>query len=657
MLVEFFHLTIFTSGLIFMGNADLIRCMELKKELGIGLCLILMNLGRKTIESFCLFFTLIRGGKMALIEDGLKGGILTAIPRNGVVGTFSYREEELGNYVYYQELLNSPNELGIKMGNRIMHKLSLINYAHSGTSKRHGYSKSVMALRRLASQAAQQEREFLRWTFGEKAVDKSLTQWSAFFGGDPQKALTAFFNEKFAYEDDLLRLKVQLEESLKSNSANPKFSPNIGRYFSGYLGTAVIEAIQYYADKATELPDGDQMTAWLMDTWPEVIERAIKKMLSAHLTNQKGDKRRSYKHVLDELEGQGGLRNSELFSYVLKTYRFDEEWKKKLTKYLKTYFENRDAVPKSAEGKTVQEAQAQVRKIWKIDAKIGGNITEYISAITEGALIEKIGQSRNIKVKHSHIGQYSAKPDNAWTFWKGEVDADEITKIFEDNLKVGTSFEAHNEQIKAIDKALNSLSKIQEGYMVYVSDKDYLIRTLDDPSRFNTGYSAGNSMDLGTYRRITGSDEEFITAIMNTIDGALGVTNEDKILSHIATDLANFVFENVTVNEKAAVQKVKTIHLFYLSGYYMPLSTLLKKLAEAFESADLNAYKSYCNISLIKPTGIKYPLNSEVIKGNYANYTPEMWHDQAVTALDSIKIQAHFMKDIRNFLIDMLGLA
>lgn len=57
MLVEFFLKNIFISGLIQKVNVGLIQYMELKKELGIGLCLPHMKIGKITIKKSNYLFS------------------------------------------------------------------------------------------------------------------------------------------------------------------------------------------------------------------------------------------------------------------------------------------------------------------------------------------------------------------------------------------------------------------------------------------------------------------------------------------------------------------------------------------------------------------------------------------------------------------------
>ena len=48
---------------------------------------------------------------------------------------------------------------------------------------------------------------------------------------------------------------------------------------------------------------------------------------------------------------------------------------------------------------------------------------------------------------------------------------------------------------------LGSLSSIKEGYHLYISDKDYLLRSINDKDY--RGMTAGDPMTLGTYRKLT----------------------------------------------------------------------------------------------------------------------------------------------------------
>lgn len=576
---------------------------------------------------------------MAKVEKGAKGGSLTVLGRKGEVGTFSYMDDdELGNYVYYRNLEQNPNKFAQHLGRQINAKLhNYISYANTGNEKGDGKSSSVLALRALAEQERAKEEAFLTFTFGPDYNLSFQSTLDRFKGQNFGNILTVLFNEKFAFEDDLRRLRKQLQHY----GPDSPFTPNISRLFADYLHKAIVQYIREIT-KNLDIKKGAQwITQQVEKNWPQVVENGLRLMLNAAAIKGDGDK--TYLHILKELEAQGPIQNSPLFNFLIKNYDISKHMTtlKTLVKEMK----QKKKINKDDDGYSFS-------KVWQINSALGGSITEYLENIATQELGRGL-KGKGFKVSATHVGQHGKKADNDFLIWQGEMDEAQLQKILDKAYSTGNDFISNDKAISELDKILGSLSSIKEGYHLYISDKDYLLRSINDKDY--RGMSAGDPMTLGTYRKLTQSDDEFITAIMNTINGAYGDDLTEVVKSHIATDIANFAFDGVRINDSKSSGNVKAVHIFYLSGYYVPLSSMLFKLADAFESADVNKYKSYANIQLSKPANIMYPLEHPLIDGDYKKYTRGMWHEQAINALDTIKIEAYFMKSMREYIGELIN--
>ena len=577
---------------------------------------------------------------MAKVEKGAKGGSFTVLGRKGKVGTSSYMDDdELGNYVYYRNLGQNPNKFAQHLGRQINAKLhDYISYANTENGKNNGKSASVLALRALAEQERAKEEAFLTFTFGSDYNLSFQSTLERFKGQDFSNILTVLFNEKFAFEDDLRRLRKQLQHY----GPDSQFTPNISRLFAKYLHNAIVQ----YIREITENLDIKKGTQWITQqvekNWPQVVENGLRLMLNASAIKGDGDK--TYLHILKELEAQGPIQNSPLFNYLIKNYDISKHMTalKTLVKEMK----QKKKTDKDYDGYKFSE-------VWQINHSLGGTITEYLENIAAQELGRGL-RGKGFKVSATHVGQHKKKADNDFLIWQGEMDEAQLQKILDKAYSTGNDFITNDKAISELDALLGSLSSIKEGYHLYISDKDYLLRSINDTDY--RGMSAGDPMTLGTYRKLTQSDDEFITAIMNTINGAYGDDLTEVVKSHIATDIANFAFDGVRINDSKSSGNVKAVHIFYLSGYYVPLSSMLFKLADAFESADVNQYKSYANIQLSKPANIMYPLEHPLIDGDYKKYTRQMWHEQAINALDTIKIEAYFMKSMREYISELINI-
>lgn len=577
---------------------------------------------------------------MAKVEEGAKGGSLTVLGRKGKVGTFSYMDDDgLGNYVYYRNLGQNPNKFAQHLGKQINAKLhDYISYANTGNGKNKGKSASVIALRALAEQEMAKEEAFLTFTFGSDYSLSFQKTLERFKGQNFSNILTVLFNEKFAFEDDLRRLRKQLQHY----GPDSQFTPNISRLFADYLHHAIVQ----YIRQITENLDIKKGTQWITQqvekNWPQVVENGLRLMLNASAIKGDGDK--TYLHILKELEAQGPIQNSPLFNYLIKNYDISKHMDnlKTLVKEMKQ---------KKKDNK--DDDGYKFSQVWQFNSALGGTITEYLENIASQELGRGL-RGKGFKVSATHVGQHKKKADNDFVIWQGEMDEAQLQKILDKAYSTGNDFITNDKAISELDALLGSLSSIKEGYHLYISDKDYLLRSINDQDY--RGMSAGDPMTLGTYRKLTQSDDEFITAIMNTINGAYGDDLTEVVKSHIATDIANFAFDGVRINDSKSSGNVKAVHIFYLSGYYVPLSSMLFKLADAFESADVNQYKSYANIQLSKPANIMYPLEHPLIDGDYKKYTRQMWHEQAINALDTIKIEAYFMKSMREYIGELINI-
>lgn len=576
---------------------------------------------------------------MAKVEEGAKGGSLTVLSRKGKVGTFSYMDDdELGNYVYYRNLEQNPNKFAQHLGRQINSKLhDYISYANTGNKKNDGKSSSVIALRALAEQERAKEEAFLTFTFGSDYNLSFQSTLNRFKGQDFGNILTVLFNEKFAFEDDLRRLRKQLQHY----GPNSQFTPNISRLFANYLHNAIVQYIRQITNNLDIKKGVEQITQQVEKNWPQVVENGIRLMLNAAAIKGDGDK--TYLHILKELEAQGPIQNSPLFNFLMKNYDISKHMValKTLVKEMK----QKKKINKDDDGYSFS-------KVWQINSALGGSITEYLENIATQELGRGL-KGKGFKVSATHVGQHGKKADNDFLIWQGEMDEAQLQKILDKAYSTGNDFISNDKAISELDKMLGSLSSIKEGYHLYISDKDYLLRSINDKDY--RGMTAGDPMTLGTYRKLTQSDDEFITAIMNTINGAYGDDLTEVVKSHIATDIANFAFDGVRIDDSKSSGNVKAVHIFYLSGYYVPLSSMLFKLADAFNSADVNQYKSYANIQLSKPANIMYPLEHPLIDGDYKKYTRGMWHEQAINALDTIKIEAYFMKSMREYIGELIN--
>jgi hypothetical protein len=99
---------------------------------------------------------------------------------------------------------------------------------------------------------------------------------------------------------------------------------------------------------------------------------------------------------------------------------------------------------------------------------------------------------------------------------------------------------------------------------------------------------------------MAGKAKSFIGAIMQTLKGAMGSDKKGYLEEVLATQVAYFLFDDFeTIGKKST--GVNRLHLMDLNGIYLPLSVILKTLADALERAEnrgLDNPKSVVQVSI-----------------------------------------------------------
>ena len=171
------------------------------------------------------------------------------------------------------------------------------------------------------------------------------------------------------------------------------------------------------------------------------------------------------------------------------------------------------------------------------------------------------------------------------------------------------------------------------------------------------GYSAGSPIDLNTWDDMMHSmnvrGRDFIFTIMQLIPGAIGspngeTENKEKVSDMFARAIGSALFDDFEPDDpyrKKGNADIKTIHLLYLNGVYIPLSVFYTLLAQAFSDFKNALDRSeLVKVEFDLPAEIKYP-DWDSQKG-----VEHAWNIQQQIALDNIKIRYYFMRGYQKFL-------
>ena len=162
-------------------------------------------------------------------------------------------------------------------------------------------------------------------------------------------------------------------------------------------------------------------------------------------------------------------------------------------------------------------------------------------------------------------------------------------------------------------------------------------------------------MNMSTFQTVMkkiGKDGQGLTrAIMQTGKGAIGEQEKERLENEIASYLAYFLFDDFqTIGENIANDSqtnVKYLHVMYLNGVYVPLSVLLKLLANAFIQEAKGISGSVDSVA-------KVNITTKPILYNYDEIgfvpPPGAWGIQRDAALADSKVKVRFLKNFKTLM-------
>ena len=240
-----------------------------------------------------------------------------------------------------------------------------------------------------------------------------------------------------------------------------------------------------------------------------------------------------------------------------------------------------------------------------------------------------------------HSGSKGIKADNILTL---SIDPSIVVDALE---QAGANRE---ENIRALSELGTKLSKLDDGFIVYSSDKNYTLNAnFKGFDVGSTGVSAASF--LNSVYSANGSVNTLIGAIQQLGDGAMLAGRKAEFEKLLAQDVAYMLFDDFTTIGNVS-SGGNAIHVMNLNGIMMPLSVFLSMLADAIESVKEEDLRRLVNVSINAPA-ILYP-NQDSQRAAYPNDPHQAWEHQRQYALDNTKITARFLKDFKSFVFSLL---
>lgn len=189
------------------------------------------------------------------------------------------------------------------------------------------------------------------------------------------------------------------------------------------------------------------------------------------------------------------------------------------------------------------------------------------------------------------------------------------------------------------------------GFLAYVNMKNYDLNTIKSFGGFSAGEPTSLRVLQATLDMLPsiGQAETLIGALLQFGEGAIGrADQEQEILNGLVEAIATFLFDDIghfyLYNQPSGLN---TVHLFWLSGLYVPASFFLEIVARALEGAIKDAEDVF-RFNLSSPSII---YGSEEI----GSYTHEMWVEQRSSALDKTTVTLNFLKNFQSLIVEYFG--
>lgn len=240
-----------------------------------------------------------------------------------------------------------------------------------------------------------------------------------------------------------------------------------------------------------------------------------------------------------------------------------------------------------------------------------------------------------------HSGDKGVKADNILTL---SVDPSFVDRALQE--ADGT----REKNIAAFSKLGQQLSNLNEGFIVYSSDKNYTLN-----ANFG-GFGAGSvGVNAAAFlNSLPGADKSTATligALQQLGAGAMLKGQQGVFEKLIAQDIAYMLFDDFTTIG-VETSGGQAIHVMNLNGIMAPTSIFLTMLADAIESASAEEIGKLVKVSISAPP-ILFSTDEEQYRA-FPNDSMGAWNYQRDYTLANTKITTKFWKDFRSFIMSLI---
>lgn len=536
-------------------------------------------------------------------------------------------------YVYYERLKDSENPKARRLYQNALSSLQ----RNVDLVSDNEYTSNTL----LAAAKAERAKEYavLQKCFGGK-ININLD------ASDAGKKLIQLFNEvlstKQIYERNINRILGA--ENNKKFGAQKHI--DVSSFIGGYLQSVIWQRLQrtyitkwskiYTAAVQSGKVNAEQLTLNQMrsdlnkhlSTW--ITDGIAKALSSKEFSNSKKDSRGAYEEFLKELNNSSSTASQDLKRQVRKLYKIDELAEEIKRSVLQNFSTNLNSKAKQKAIK--DDINSYFAKSGNLSGQTAGSMAEYLYTFIGSAL----SNMSDTGMKFTHTGYSQGKADIIVSFGVPTEIIQEANSKIEGNSRT--------QAVKIITDMEKQLQNFDESALIYVNAKNYKLRD-DGRFAFKAGadFNAASLKGVLEYKDAKKADL-LVGSIAQLCKGAIGQQFSTTFSRAIAMNIGEILFDDVqNIGEQMRANAGNSIHVFLLNGIYIPLSTLLYQLGNAFQTGkDITQSVS---VSINSPN-ILWTDDSLHPGG----YTSQDWEEQASDAEFNTKIIVKFLRNFKQLI-------
>lgn len=520
-----------------------------------------------------------------------------------------YPDKNIKDYVYYRSLLlNNPTLWG-EVGGVLQQSLRLF----SDELKQ----QSLDSLRKLYITERNKEADFLE---KNDVTLKSRQNWDGLVKG---------FNEIYNSKNVFYR-NIELIQKIGEGSNQGRI--DIISNFQSYLKSAAYDFIQ-----KIDLKEFYEINT--VDFAHQVVKDAWVKMYSA--SDSIAALKKDEEDINKSIQAYSDLRdifsqldyNDSIFTEIIKEIDL-----KNFDTFLQKLRE---------QGKGIKKIRENNLPNFTVGSKgTAGNLLE----ISTTAFLNSLEGMKGATIR---TGQTLQKADLIQILnYDLDVDLSElqnllVSKVETDDNKIRT---------KSIERIKKLYDNFTKGDIVFISDKNYTLTSKYFASK--GGFSAQSKVTLsnlkGFFSYLNTSAgrkeniEDLIFVMANT--GDKNFLNQDKstIQRYLATKIAYFLFDDITITESLTPPDVNAIHIFNLDNIYIPLSVFLEAAYEGLTNINPDDYRRFVKVAFV-PEPYQYKDQTDGLDNLD-------WETERKRREENSYITYHFFGDFVNFIKENINL-